>query len=204
MPAPLSPPPQPPHTGRATTPITAADAAAFRELGYLIVEGLFDRREVAALQATVESFKRQGLLYDQSVTEKQNYQLHEISACSRLCRALPYKPSVKACLATLLGGGGGDGDGGSSEPLEILGDQMFLKPAKTGQGTSWHQDNAYFRMPEPEQAHGTGMWVAVHDATEQNGAPPPRPPSRSIARPVASIHIEAPACPPPQHSPGSS
>ena len=86
--------------------------------GYLIVEGLFDAREVAALQATVESFKQNDLLYDQSTTEMQNFQLHEISECSALLRALPYKPEVKGCLTTLLNG--------DTDPLEVLGDQMFL------------------------------------------------------------------------------
>ena len=128
---------------------------------YLIVEGLLGPRDVAALQACVETFKQQGLLYDQSVTHLQNYQLHEISECSALCRALPWKPEVKQCLTTLLGG--------DEDPLEVMGDQMFLKPARTGQGTSFHQDNAYFRRPEPQKARGTGMWIAVHDATEANG-----------------------------------
>ena len=105
---------------RATVPITAADVREFRDEGYLIVEGLFSTRDVAALQETVETFKRQGLLYDQSVTAKQNYQLHEISECSSLLRALPWKPSVKRCLTTLLGG--------DVDPLEVMGDQMFLKP----------------------------------------------------------------------------
>lgn len=51
-----------PHPGRVTQPIDERDAAAFRDLGYLIVEGLFSRQEVAALQSTVESFKQQNLL----------------------------------------------------------------------------------------------------------------------------------------------
>lgn len=127
----------------------------------MIVEGLFEPQDVAALQVTVENFKRQGLLYDQSVTHLQNFQLHDISACSALCRALPFKEEVRQCLTTLLGG--------DKDPLEIMGDQMFLKPAHTGQGTSFHQDNAYFRRPHPELARGTGMWVAVHDANEENG-----------------------------------
>eukprot|EP01047_Picozoa_sp_COSAG01_P074870 COSAG01_NODE_12649_length_1704_cov_1.520249_4_plen_172_part_00 len=123
---------------------------------------LLSGREVAALQAGVETFKREGRRYDQSiVAAKQNYQLHKISECSLLCRALPWKDEVKACLTTLLGG--------DEDPLEIMGDQMFLKPARTGQGTCYHQDNAYFRRPEPERARGTGMWVAVHDCTEANG-----------------------------------
>ena len=141
--------------------VTPQDRSFFRDRGFLIVKNLFTPREVAALQVTVETIKRLGLLYDQSTTERQNFQLHSISDTSRLCRALPWKPEVKACITSLLGG--------DDQPLEVLGDQMFLKPARTGQGTSFHQDNAYFRTPGPELARGTGMWIAVHDCTVENG-----------------------------------
>ena len=46
-------------------------------------------------------------------------------------------------------------------------DQIFLKPGKTGMGTAWHQDNAYFKIPQP--LRGTAMWIAIHDATIANG-----------------------------------
>ena len=34
-------------------------------------------------------------------------------------------------------------------------------------GTSWHQDNAYFRIKDRRQ--GVGMWTAIHAATVANG-----------------------------------
>jgi ectoine hydroxylase-related dioxygenase (phytanoyl-CoA dioxygenase family) len=46
-------------------------------------------------------------------------------------------------------------------------DQVFLKPEKHGAGTNWHQDNAYFQIPDPLK--GTALWTAVHDATVANG-----------------------------------
>jgi ectoine hydroxylase-related dioxygenase (phytanoyl-CoA dioxygenase family) len=46
-------------------------------------------------------------------------------------------------------------------------DQCFLKPARNGAGTNWHQDNAYFKISDP--IRGTAMWIAVHDATIANG-----------------------------------
>lgn len=46
-------------------------------------------------------------------------------------------------------------------------DQIFLKPARTGAGTDWHTDNAYFKISDPTKA--TGMWIALHDATLANG-----------------------------------
>ena len=36
-----------------------------------------------------------------------------------------------------------------------------------GQVTSWHQDNAYFRIKDRRQ--GVGMWTAIHAATVANG-----------------------------------
>jgi hypothetical protein len=45
--------------------------------------------------------------------------------------------------------------------------QAFLKPANKGQGTSWHQDNAYFQVSDGTK--GTAMWTAIHDATIANG-----------------------------------
>jgi ectoine hydroxylase-related dioxygenase (phytanoyl-CoA dioxygenase family) len=46
-------------------------------------------------------------------------------------------------------------------------DQVFLKPARDGMGTNWHQDNAYFKLSAPLK--GTAMWIAIHDATVENG-----------------------------------
>ena len=46
-------------------------------------------------------------------------------------------------------------------------DHIFLKPAHTGIGTDWHQDNAYFKISDPTK--GTAMWIALHDAHIENG-----------------------------------
>ncbi len=53
------------------------------------------------------------------------------------------------------------------DPLILHLDQVFLKPGRTGMGTNWHQDNAYFKIRDPLM--GTAMWIAVHDATVENG-----------------------------------
>jgi ectoine hydroxylase-related dioxygenase (phytanoyl-CoA dioxygenase family) len=44
---------------------------------------------------------------------------------------------------------------------------VFIKPGRHGAGTNWHQDNAYFKIPDPLK--GTALWTAVHDATLANG-----------------------------------
>jgi len=53
------------------------------------------------------------------------------------------------------------------EPVLLHLDQVFLKPPRDGMGTNWHQDNAYFKISDPLK--GTAMWIAIHDATVENG-----------------------------------
>jgi phytanoyl-CoA hydroxylase len=90
-----------------------------------------------------------------SVT-KANLQLCPMSPHSALFRALPFAPKVIAAVRQLIG-----------DPVVLHLDQVFLKPARHGAGTNWHQDNAYFKISDPLK--GTAMWTAVHDATLANG-----------------------------------
>jgi ectoine hydroxylase-related dioxygenase (phytanoyl-CoA dioxygenase family) len=46
-------------------------------------------------------------------------------------------------------------------------DQIFLKPGKSGAGTQWHAENAYFKISDVTK--GIDLWIALHDATIANG-----------------------------------
>ena len=87
---------------------------------------------------------------------KANLQLCPANFYSTLIRALPFAPKVLAAVTGLIG-----------PEVTLHLDQIFLKPGRTGMGTAWHQDNAYFRIPQPMR--GTAMWIAIHDATIANG-----------------------------------
>ena len=155
--------------------ISAAEAAAYKKAGVLVKHGFFDAREVAAMQRTVREFKRSELLYDsepctsllcpcpyESVIDASGLRTVYTGAggegkgemmymatpavISRLFRSLLFKPEVKAALSALLGGPAGCSNG-----------QFFTKPARTGLGTMWHQDNAYFHLPDP--VDGIAMWI---------------------------------------------
>lgn len=52
------------------------------------------------------------------------------------------------------------------EPV-LLGVETFNKPAKTGSGVPWHQDNAYFCQSPPDVLT---VWIAMDAATIENGA----------------------------------
>ncbi len=136
----------------------------FRTQGYVALPRFFATREVAALQAELERFKREGRLRNVATegdgkthsATKANLQLIPLFDKSDLLRALPFEARVTQAVGQLIG-----------EPFVLHLDQLFLKPGRHGTGTSWHQDNAYFKIADPLK--GTAMWIAAHDATLANG-----------------------------------
>ena len=145
--------------------LTDAETAHFRDEGFVIIPDFFDRREVRALQGEVGALQAAGKLRNVATegdgtthsTTAFNLQICPIGlANSRLIASLPWRAGVPDAVGRLLGG----------VPVQHL-DQIFLKPARHGVGTSWHTDNAYFKAADPR--HGLGMWTAVHAASRANG-----------------------------------
>ncbi|MCX5662835.1 MAG: phytanoyl-CoA dioxygenase family protein [Planctomycetota bacterium] len=145
-------------------PLTQAQVDQFKTNGFVAVPNFFGPSEVRAMQLETERFKRDGLLRNvrtegdgkTASTAARNLQICPMFHRSSLFRALPFEPKVVEAVTQLIGG-----------PMILHLDQMFLKPAGDGDGTNWHQDNAYFRIADPLK--GTAMWIAVHDATIANG-----------------------------------
>lgn len=145
--------------------LTPIQIEQFRRRGYVPAPGFFDAAETAALQADIARLKRNNFLRNVATdgdgktpaTAKQNLQLCPANFYSTLIRALPFAPKVIEAVASLIGG----------PEITLHLDQIFLKPGRTGMGTAWHQDNAYFKIQNP--LRGTAMWIAIHDATVANG-----------------------------------
>lgn len=137
---------------------------SFQNRGYVAAPGFFNPHEIAALQADIARLKRNNFLRNvategdgkTSSGTKQNLQLCPANFYSTLIRALPFAPKVLDAVTALIG-----------PEITLHLDQIFLKPGRTGMGTAWHQDNAYFKIPQP--LRGTAMWIAIHDATIANG-----------------------------------
>lgn len=144
--------------------ISDEQAAFFCQHGYLALPEFWTGREVAAMRAELERFKREGLLRNVATEDdgkthsetKQNLQLCPMADKSDFYRAMPFAPKAAEAVRRLIG-----------DPVVLHLDQVFIKPARHGAGTSWHQDNAYFGMDDPRM--GTALWTAVHDATIANG-----------------------------------
>src|ERR1051326_8534003 len=136
----------------------------FQDQGYVVIPHFFSDREIAAMRAELERFKREGLLRNVATdgdgkthsTKVQNLQICPITPKSEFYRALLFHPKVVSTVSQLIG----------SPVLHHL-DQIFLKPGGHGAGTGWHQDNGYFKISDPTK--GVGMWTALHDATVANG-----------------------------------
>lgn len=143
---------------------SSAQRAHFQTEGWLAVEDFWNEREVAAMRAELERLKREGKLRNVATdgdgqthsTNLVNLQLCPLWPHSNLFKAMPFAPKVTEAVGALIG-----------SPSVLHLDQVFLKPGKHGMGTNWHQDNAYFQIPDPLK--GTALWTAVHDATLANG-----------------------------------
>jgi ectoine hydroxylase-related dioxygenase (phytanoyl-CoA dioxygenase family) len=143
---------------------TPEQVEQFKTEGYIVVPNFWDEREVAAMQAEVARLQDEGALRNVATEgdgtthsqTKANLQLCPLFPHSNFFRAMPFAPKVAEAVKQLIG-----------DPVLLHLDQVFLKPAKHGAGTNWHQDNAYFNISEPLK--GTALWTAVHDANEANG-----------------------------------
>lgn len=141
-----------------------AQVRDFRAHGYLAVPQFYSPREVMAMRAELDRLQREGFLRNVATDgdgkthsqAKQNLQMCPMSPKSPFFRAMPFDPKVVRAVSQLL-----------DDPVLLHLDQVFIKPGKSGSGTSWHQDNSYFKIADPLK--GTAMWVAVHDATIANG-----------------------------------
>ncbi len=136
----------------------------FRTQGWVAVQNFWNEQEIGAMRADLERLKREEKLRNvatdgDGATHSQtrvNLQLCPLWPHSDLFRAMPFAPKVAEAIHQLIG-----------DPVLLHLDQVFLKPGKHGAGTNWHQDNAYFQIPDP--LLGTALWTAVHDATVANG-----------------------------------
>ena len=147
--------------------LSPAQIAAYHRDGFATCPGFFSDDDVAVMRGELDHLVEAGLLRnvhtenDGSTHSKKafNLQICPLSPKSPTLRTLPFADKVVTQISALLG---------SDFYLRL--DQIFLKPARHGVGTNWHQDNAYFRDGADHLAsRGVGMWIALHDATVANG-----------------------------------
>jgi hypothetical protein len=158
--------------------LTTSQVNQFQHDGYVMVPGFFQQEEVRAMQLQVDFWLGEGRIRNVSTagdgttpsTTSQNLQLVPLAPFGRLFRSLPFHPDVVEAVSQLL-----------DDPVTKILDQLFYKPARIGGPTNWHTDNAYFRLANPLK--GVAMWIAIHDANQDNGALKVIPCQFNIAHP---------------------
>src|SRR5690242_18536286 len=143
---------------------TADQISHFKTEGWLAIPDFWTNREVLAMRTELNRLRAEGKLRNVATDgdgkthsqTKANLQLCPMQPHSNFFQAMPFAPKVAEAVGQLIG-----------EPVVLHLDQVFLKPGRHGAGTNYHQDNAYFKIPDPLK--GTALWTAVHDATLANG-----------------------------------
>jgi phytanoyl-CoA hydroxylase len=147
--------------------------ALFHQQGYLVVHNAFTGAEVAdALAGLLDLIggahpAYHGIQYEKNTRERvaglpaeqrQDVvrKLFKMVEYEDRITALAQHPQMLGVLARLIG----------AAP-ELFQDQALLKPPLIGREKPWHQDNAYFNVP-PETAV-VGVWIALDEATPENG-----------------------------------
>jgi phytanoyl-CoA hydroxylase len=146
----------------------------FYEQGYLAVKQAFTGAEVSAalagllhlLSGSVPDFK--GVMYEKAATginvddlspeEKQDYVrkfMWFVKHDERL-HALAYHPKLLGVVERIM-----------QDPPVLFQDMGLLKPPRIGREKPWHQDHAYFELPL--EAKVVGCWIALDEATTENG-----------------------------------
>ena len=139
--------------------VSAQEVATFRSTGTLLKPSFFTADEAAAMRQSVEDLRRRKLLANLQVDgATQNLHMHWPSQHHLLWQVLPWEGRVQSAVGRLLGAEAG---------VEVQYDQIFYKPAVTGEGTPFHTDNAYFRIQDP--LRGVAMWIALQDSAAING-----------------------------------
>ncbi|KXU34301.1 hypothetical protein AXK12_07430 [Cephaloticoccus capnophilus] len=146
----------------------------FHREGYLVVRHAFDSDTVARAKAELIDLimgkmpdfkgisfeaKARGILPMLSVDQRQDAvrKLQNFVNYAPVLHALAFHPALVRVMRQVLGG---------AAP-KLIQDMALIKPPHIGREKPWHQDNAYFNYPV--NALVVGVWIALDDATIENG-----------------------------------
>ena len=144
--------------------------AFYEANGYVVVPDLLPpdllprvRDAITAAEAEVQTgkAKHQALPEPDAagmVTKTPLRKLNALVPHSEFFRSVAASPAILDIVAQLTG---------NAASIMLYSDQVFLKPAFCGSAKPLHQDNSYFRVTPHD--HGVTCWIAIDEATEQNG-----------------------------------
>ena len=153
--------------------VTEADIEYFHQYGYLVINDAFSPTEVEAALAGMTHLMDgkcpdfRAIQFEPKLAKQKNEMdaNERRSAIRKIFRFVDHEPRLNA-MAT---------HSGLLSVLEqIIGDTPTLfqdmglvKPPRYGSEKPWHQDCAYFNLPEGTTV--VGVWIALDEATPENG-----------------------------------
>jgi phytanoyl-CoA hydroxylase len=145
--------------------VTPAQAASYDEDGFFVLADAFDAGVLAEMVAEIDPFEQEteamlrraagGKVFIARADEI-TFTTHLVTRSARLRRLVSEPPLTDLC-ADLLG-----------PDVRLYWDQAVYKKPDTAASFPWHQDNGY-AFVEPQQY--LTCWIALTDATEDNGCP---------------------------------
>jgi len=143
--------------------ITSKQVDSYRSNGFLVIEKFLDEAELSHWRQNVDEAVAQRLASRGPLTNQvqDDYYSRVFTQCLKLAethsgmRQIMHDPRLGRLAGTLAGVPG----------IRIWHDQALIKPP-FGNPTSWHLDNPYWSFDSKDSI---SIWVALDDATYQNG-----------------------------------
>ena len=145
--------------------MTDAQATQFDELGFVVVEDAVDPSTLTRVVAEVDRFEQEMEQFLRTQADERAY-IAEADAITFTTHLVARSPVIRALAtsdvfvdlcADLVG-----------PDVNMYWDQAVYKKPEKPRRFPWHQDNGYTYL-EPQQY--LTCWLALTDATEQNGCP---------------------------------
>jgi ectoine hydroxylase-related dioxygenase (phytanoyl-CoA dioxygenase family) len=141
--------------------------AAFRANGFLALDAITTPEEIAWLRDGYAQILADGaafrLRYQDEDAEGARRVITQIFSPERQCPQLletHYLANARRLGATLLG----------VEPEDVAfgGLMMLYKPPAAGRDAPWHQDEAYWELPD-ERCQSLSVWMPIDDVVPESG-----------------------------------
>ena len=147
--------------------LTEDQIRCYRANGFVSMDCLANSDEVATVRSILEDMVRnkiganEGSQYDTLAADEpkgppKSVEISGPMSYAPALRSLNFLHTATALARQILG-----------PDAKLSGDFLLLKPAKSGTGTPWHQDEAY---RDPRFIHKeVTVWIPLQDVCEQNG-----------------------------------
>jgi len=154
--------------------LSAVQISEFKQNGFLVVEDVLSREEVATIAARAdliaageaEHVPETSIQLEPIFRNGERAVANQVLSVRKLFNLAVYDPvmwehvvhpRIVAIIAELL----------DTEDLKLYGDQLFMKAPEVGTAQSWHQDSASWRDILPMDL--VTAWTAIDEATLENG-----------------------------------